>query len=94
MGPVVLKIQTPNPPFLVVLLFKEVSGLLFCDGFWHLFSHLDFIVLLGGDACSVPRLLREHMLMVITSFQIKRDLEVSGCLSLLDTFPPDVVSAL
>lgn len=70
----------------MVLLFKAVSGLLF--------FHLNFIVLLRDDLCNVLKLLREHVLVVTISFQINRDLEMSECFSLLDTFPSDLVGAL
>lgn len=44
--------------------------------------------------CSVPKLLSEHVLVVIISFLIKRVLKMSECFSLLDTLPPDLVGAL
>jgi len=91
---VAMKVQTLNLPSLVVLLFKEVPGLLCCDSFWLVFFHLDFIVLLKDNLCRVPRLLREHFVVVFTSFQIKRDLEMSECFSLLEAVPPDAVSAV
>lgn len=91
---VAMKVQTLSPPSLVVLLFKEVPGLLCGDSFWPLFFHLDFIVPLKVNLGRVPRLSREHFVMVFTSFQIKRDLEMSECFSLLETVPPDAVSAV
>lgn len=91
---VAMKVQTVSPHFLVVLLFKEVPGLLCCDSFWLLFFHLDFIVPLKDNLGRVPTLSREHFVMVFTSFQIKRDLEMSECFSLLEAVPPDAVSAV
>lgn len=81
MGPVALKVQTLNPPSLVGLLSEVLPGLLFCDHFWLLFFHLDRIVVLRDNCAGVPRLLREHFLMVIISSQIKRDLEMSEWVS-------------
>lgn len=77
MGPVALKVQTLNPPSPVGLLSTVLPGLLFCDPFWLLFFHLDRIAVLRDSCASVPRLWREHFLMVTISSQIKRDLEMS-----------------
>lgn len=44
---------------------------------WLLFFHLDRIAVLRDSCASVPRLWREHFLMVTISSQIKRDLEMS-----------------
>lgn len=91
-------LESPNPkstnPKKVVLLFKEVPGLLFCESFWLLFFNLDFIMLLRDNLCRVLRLLREPLVMVFLSFQIKRDMEVCECFCLLKTFPPDLVSTV
>lgn len=65
---VAMKVQTLNPPSLVVLLFKEAPGLLCCDSFWLVFFHLHFIVLLKDNLYRVPRLLREHFVVVFNLF--------------------------